>query len=59
MWMLNYPFPYEKAEVKRQFEIISRRLAQLLPGSRLLVGILGLTDHDRGDHAAGDRGKRR
>lgn len=30
MWMLNFPFPYEKAEVKEQFSIMSRHLANAL-----------------------------
>jgi hypothetical protein len=30
MWMLNFPFPYERAEVKEQFSVMSRRLADAL-----------------------------
>jgi hypothetical protein len=30
MWMLNYPFPYDKLEVKEQFVVLSRALAQAL-----------------------------
>jgi hypothetical protein len=30
MWMLNFPFPYEKAEVKEQFSKMSRALADAL-----------------------------
>jgi hypothetical protein len=30
MWMLNFPFPYEKMEVKEQFSIMSRSLADAL-----------------------------
>ncbi len=30
MWMLNFPFPYEKMEVKEQFSNVSRALADAL-----------------------------
>lgn len=30
MWMLNFPFPYERLEVKEQFSIMSRALADAL-----------------------------
>lgn len=30
MWMLNYPFPYEKPEVKEQFSVMAQALAQAL-----------------------------
>jgi hypothetical protein len=30
MWMLNYPFPYTTPEVKDQFAVLSRRLAEAL-----------------------------
>jgi hypothetical protein len=30
MWMLNFPFPYERAEVKEQFSNMSRALADAL-----------------------------
>jgi hypothetical protein len=30
MWMLNFPFPYERAEVKEQFSMMSRTLADAL-----------------------------
>lgn len=30
MWMLNYAFPYEQPDVKRQFEALCRRLAELM-----------------------------
>ena len=29
-WMLNFPFPYERAEVKEQFSVMSKALAQAL-----------------------------
>jgi hypothetical protein len=34
MWMLNFPFPYEKTEVKEQFSVLSRALAEALRSSR-------------------------
>jgi hypothetical protein len=30
MWMLNFPFPYERAEVDRQFSALSRALSEAL-----------------------------
>jgi hypothetical protein len=30
MWMLNFPFPYERLEVKEQFSVMSRLLADAL-----------------------------
>jgi hypothetical protein len=30
MWMLNFPFPYEKAEVKEQFSVTSKALADAI-----------------------------
>jgi len=30
MWMLNFPFPYERADVKEQFSVMSRALADAL-----------------------------
>jgi hypothetical protein len=30
MWMLNYPFPYERDEIKKQFSILGRALADAL-----------------------------
>jgi hypothetical protein len=30
MWMLNFPFPYERAEVDQQFKVMSRALADAL-----------------------------
>ena len=30
MWMLNFPFPYERVEVKEHFSVMSRRLADAL-----------------------------
>jgi len=33
MWMLNYPFPYQSAEVASDFANVSRQLAALLKGS--------------------------
>ena len=34
MWMLNFPFPYEKAEVKEQFSAMGRALAGALKARR-------------------------
>lgn len=34
MWMLNFPFPYERAEVKEQFALMSRELANALHSRR-------------------------
>lgn len=34
MWMLNFPFPYERAEVKEQFSVMSRHLASALHSRR-------------------------
>ena len=34
MWMLNFPFPYEGAEVKEQFSVMSRELASALHSRR-------------------------
>ncbi|HKR01043.1 MAG TPA: hypothetical protein VJT09_10240 [Pyrinomonadaceae bacterium] len=34
MWMLNFPFPYERIEVKEQFSTLSRALADALQSSR-------------------------
>ena len=34
MWMLNFPFPYEKAEVKEQFSAVSKALAAALRAQR-------------------------
>jgi hypothetical protein len=33
MWMLNFPFPYERSEVKEQFSILSRALLDALRSS--------------------------
>jgi hypothetical protein len=33
MWMLNFPFPYERAEVKEQFSVLSRALSDALRSS--------------------------
>jgi hypothetical protein len=30
MWMLNYPFPYEKAEVSQQFSVLARILVEAM-----------------------------
>jgi len=30
MWMLNYPFPYEKKEVKEHFSVMARALGEAL-----------------------------
>ena len=34
MWMLNFPFPYERTEVKEQFSAMSRALADALRSRR-------------------------
>jgi hypothetical protein len=34
MWMLNFPFPYERAEVKEQFAVMSKALADALRSHR-------------------------
>ncbi|HEX8920803.1 MAG TPA: hypothetical protein VF766_04965, partial [Pyrinomonadaceae bacterium] len=34
MWMLNFPFPYEKAEVKEQFSAMSKALTDALRSHR-------------------------
>jgi hypothetical protein len=34
MWMLNFPFPYEKPEVKEQFSVMSRALSDALHASQ-------------------------
>ncbi|MGA9994135.1 MAG: hypothetical protein WBP93_01920 [Pyrinomonadaceae bacterium] len=34
MWMLNFPFPYREPEVKQQFTILSRLLAETLQAKR-------------------------
>lgn len=34
MWMLNFPFPYERAEIKEEFSVLSRKLSDALHARR-------------------------